>query len=423
MKSFIPLIRSEWQLLLFGFLMMFFSSPGQTYFIALFSGEIRAELDLSHGEFGAVYSAATLASALILLWSGTLLDRIALPKFSISLVAGLALACVVMANSTGVITLFLAILMLRHLGQGLMTMTGSTSMMRYVAHSKGKANSLTTMGYSTAEAVLPTVVIAMLLVFSWRQSWLVFAAVLVVCVPLAIYYLLHDQPTRHRRYLELLGNDMSDQQGGNSLPSAPPNGDASLRQWTRAEVIRDPLFYLFVPGILSQSMLFTGFMFHQIHMVEEKGWSLPVWGSLYLLFSVSSICANLTIGAWIDRIGAVRLAPFVTVPMAIGLLILSGSDSLLAAALFMVGMAVSTGGQAAITSPFFSERYGNRYLGSIKSLGTFTMVLLSAVSPVLMGWFIDRGVSIDALAVGAAGYAALVTCLAYLAYRLSIPQG
>ena len=99
MRSFIPLIKTEWRLLLFGFLMMFFSSPGQTYFIALFSGEIRQDLLLSHGEFGAVYSAATLGSALILLWSGTLLDRIALPKFSIGLVVCLALACLVMATS------------------------------------------------------------------------------------------------------------------------------------------------------------------------------------------------------------------------------------------------------------------------------------------------------------------------------------
>ena len=45
------LIRGEWRLLLFGFLMTFWSSPGQTFLISLFSGELRAELDLSDGEF------------------------------------------------------------------------------------------------------------------------------------------------------------------------------------------------------------------------------------------------------------------------------------------------------------------------------------------------------------------------------------
>ena len=37
MKSFVPLVRREWRLLLFGFLMTFGSSYGQTFFIALFT--------------------------------------------------------------------------------------------------------------------------------------------------------------------------------------------------------------------------------------------------------------------------------------------------------------------------------------------------------------------------------------------------
>ena len=45
--------------------MMFFSSPGQTYFISLFGGDIRQYLSLSHGEFG-----ADLFSCDIKQWSG-----------------------------------------------------------------------------------------------------------------------------------------------------------------------------------------------------------------------------------------------------------------------------------------------------------------------------------------------------------------
>ena len=48
---------------MFGFLMTFFSSPGQTYFVSLFSAQIREDLALTDGGFAAVYSAATLARA------------------------------------------------------------------------------------------------------------------------------------------------------------------------------------------------------------------------------------------------------------------------------------------------------------------------------------------------------------------------
>lgn len=417
MKSFVPLIQKEWRLLLFGFLMMFCSSPGQTYFIALFGGEIRRDLNLSHGEFGAIYSLATLVSAMILLWSGALIDRIETRRFSRTIIVALTFACLLMAGSQNILMLFVAILLLRHIGQALMSMTSATTMVKYLASTKGKANSLSNMGYSAAEATLPTLVIVMLAVWGWRQVWLIVALILIVCMPLLIHHLLRELPERHRQFIADLNADSNE-----SAIQVTPAVTHSPRQWTRAEVIRDPLFYLFAPGVLSQSLLYTGFMFHQIHLVDEKGWPLVLWGSLYLLFSLTTIAMSLVIGALVDRVGALRLAPFITVPMAIGLVILSSSDSTMVAIVFMLCMAISTAGQATITTPFFAERYGNRNFASIKSLGTFVMVFLSALSPVVLGWFIDRGVSMDQLARGSAVYAVIVVSLAYLAYRLSQHQ-
>ncbi|NND00637.1 MAG: MFS transporter [Gammaproteobacteria bacterium] len=413
MKSLFPLLRTEWRMLLFGFVMMFFSSPGQTYFIALFGGEIRQDLALSHGEFGALYSLATLASAFILLLSGTMIDRIDLRRFATVVVLGLAASCVLMSISMNNVMLFVAILLLRQFGQGLMSMTAATAMVRHLADSKGKANSLSNIGYSAAEAVLPSVVILLLLTFTWRQAWVIVALVLVVCVPVLIFYLLRKPQVRH--HCQTVAAEERAATGINSQRES-----VRQRQWTRSEVLRDPLFYLFIPALLSQSLLYTGFMFHQIHLVNEKGWPLLVWGSMYLLFSLTAITTSLVTGVLVDKVGAVRLAPLVTAPMALGLLVLSSSSSTLVAALFMFCMGASTGAQAAITTPFFSERYGNKYFGAIKSLGTFVMVLMTAVSPVILGWFIDRGVGMDALAQGSALYALLVITLGYTAYRISL---
>ncbi len=413
MKSYIPLIKNDWRLLMFGFVMMFFSSPGQTYFISLFGGEIRQDLSLSHGEFGGIYSAATLGSALILLWSGTLLDKIDLRKFALGVVIALAVACLLMSTSQNMFMLFLAILGLRQLGQGLMSMSSSSTMMRYIPANKSKANSLASMGYSAAEAMFPSIIILLLLSFTWRQSWLIIALVLVLCVPLLMLFTLREYPKKHQQYLaDLAGNHKQKN----------TNYSKSKRQWTRQEVIRDPLFYLFIPGLVSQSMLYTGFMFHQIHLIEEKTWSLPFWGSLFILFSLTSIVMSLSIGALSDKVGAVKLAPFTGLAGAIGLLVLSSSNSQWVAIAFMLLMAVSTGAQAALSAPFLAERYGNKHFGSIKSLGTFTMVLMSAVSPVLIGWFIDQGVSIDTLARSFSIYAFAIFGLAYLAYRLSLRE-
>ncbi|MGK0374453.1 MAG: sugar phosphate permease [Arenicella sp.] len=407
-------MREEWRLLLFGFVLMFFSSPGQTYFIALFGGEIRQDLNLSHGEFGAIYSVATLGSAVTLLWSGSLIDRLPLRKITIFVVCMLALACLLMSFSTGWISLLIAVYLLRHFGQGLMSMTSTTAMMRYLSESKGKANSLSNMGYSVAEAMIPTAIIALLLIVDWRTAWQL-ASVFIVCiVPALLLFLSKQQPHRHRLYIT--EQQLSEPENS---PKKTPNRQ---RQWTRAQVLHDPLFYLFVPALVSQSLLYTGFMFHQIHLVEVKGWSLLVWGSMYFLFSITTILSSLLIGGLVDKIGAVKLVPFIPIPMAIGLFTLSISNAPFIAGAFMLLMGLSTGAQAAISAPFYAERYGYKHFASIKSLASFVMIVTTGTSPIVLGWLIDRGVSMDTLAFSGAVYALIVTIIGYSASRLATSE-
>jgi MFS family permease len=408
MKSFLPLIRSEWRLLLFGFVMTFGSSLGQTYFIGLFGGDIRNDLGLSHGDFGAIYSSATLASALLLLWTGSLIDRLELPHYAYLVVIGLTTGCLMISASESAATLFLAVLVLRQLGQGLMGMAGPTTMVRYLDHQKGKANALSSMGYSVSEAILPSIVIAQLAFMSWRQVWVSWAVLLIVTVPVAIRWLLQGHTLRHTNYLESV--------------SAQHDQPASKQpiHWTRAQVARDPLFYLFMPALLAQPMLFTGFMFHQVHLVEAKGWSLGVWGSLYILYALVSTLVKLGVGLLVDRYGAIRLAPFVCLPFGLGLLLLANGDSILVAALFMVLMAVSIGAYATLSSPFYAEMYGSLHLGSIKSLATAAMVFSSAIAPVLMGWMIDAGVSMDTMALVSVAYVFLASLSALRASAIKL---
>lgn len=414
MKSFIPLIRSEWRLLLFGFAMTFASSLGQTYFIGLFGGEIRADLALSHGEFGTVYSAATLLSAVLLLWSGALIDRMDLRHFSYILVAGLAAGCLLLAVSQNVWMLFISILMLRHLGQGLMSMTSTTAMVRYLDHQKGKANALSGIGYSVSEALLPGLVVGLLFWLNWRESWVFWAAVMAIIMPVLIHRLLRNHEQRHQAYLQSFEDEYDESKPVDQVEKSPV---VRRKQWTRAEVIRDPQFYLFLPALMTMPMLFTGFIFHQVHLLDEKGWSLALWGGLYVLYALTNTVTKLVAGVLIDRFGAVVLVAIMSLPLAAGLLILASSDHISVAVLFMFFLGVSAGIYSTLAAPFFSEKYGNKHLGSIKSLSTSVMVFASAVSPVIMGWLIDGGVTMDSMALGGVVYIVTASGLAWYAYR------
>ena len=77
-------------------LLYFCSCFGQTFFISLFAGEIRETFNLSHGDWGFIYSGGTLASAIAMLCFGGYID-----KYKISLnikivVISLSLICLSM---------------------------------------------------------------------------------------------------------------------------------------------------------------------------------------------------------------------------------------------------------------------------------------------------------------------------------------
>ena len=318
---------------------------------------------------------------------------------------GLAVGCAMMSLVSGVLSLLLSLFVLRHLGQGLMFIISSTAMVRYIDAHKGKASALSGMGYAVAEAIMPGMLVALLIWIGWRHSWQIAAVLLLVFMLPAIFYLLRDHAKRHRHYLNQWQHQSDDIKV------------YRRHQWTRREVIRDRYFYLFAPGLMSQPLMFTGFIFHQVHLVETKGWSLLGWAALFSLYALVSVGTKLVTGVLIDRYGAIRMVPLVALPMGFGLIVLAFSTTLFGAAIFLILTGITVGYQSTTTAPFWSEMYGNQHLGSIKSLGAAAMVFCTALSPLLIGWQIDIGTSMDSLAIAAAIYIFLTSGLAYLACR------
>lgn len=408
MKSFIPLARREWRLLLFGFLMTFGSSYGQTFFIALFSGDIRSELQLSHSEFGFLYSAATLSSAGILLWSGSIIDRWDLRRVSYAVVVGLSAGCLLTGVASGPVLLFSGLLLLRHTGQALMSMTGLTSVVRYIPEGRGKASAIATSGFAVAEALLPLLAVALLAAWGWRQSFFAWGGLLLLIMPPLIWLLLQGHERRHADYTDMLQPGYAPAHGHNA---------SARHQWTRGEMLRDPMLYLFLPALMAQPLLFTGFMFHQVALVTEKGWALSFWAGLYVLYAVTSSLVKFAAGLLIDRLGAQPLLPYMIWPLGAALLLLGLSDSPLSAIGFMFLIGVSTGLYTTAASPFYAERYGTLHLGAIKSVTTAIMVCATAITPVIMGWALDADITLSDMALAAATYVAIASATAAIGCR------
>ncbi len=369
MRSF---FLSEPRLLLFGFFISYFASYGQTFFISIFNLEIRSLLNLSDGQFGLIYSLATLVSAFLLIWFGKLIDKIDLRIYTFIISLGLSLGCIGMFFLTkNLFILFLIILSLRFFGQGAMTHTSITTMSRYYHADRGKAISIGEFGGIFGFITFPLIAVLLIKIFTWKFTWL-FAgiSILIIFIPM-YFYLLKDQSSRHKEFLNKT-----------DILSLKKN-------WRRRDVIVDKKFYIYLPISLAPSFITTGLVFHQVFIAANKGWNMELLASSFVGLGIFSIIGLLFGGPFIDKMNTKKITPFYLFPMLIGILILMFFDHYIFIFPYMALLGLSMGLGAPFMGSLWAELYGVKNLGAIRALLHASMVFASALSPFLIGLAID----------------------------------
>ena len=115
------LLKNHMRFVLFGLITAFASSFGQTYFIGIFGHAIQQDFAMSHTQWGGIYMAGTLLSALLLPVTGKLIDQVPLQRYTFFVVLFLAFACWFITQVHSFAWLVVGIFLLRQSGQGLMS--------------------------------------------------------------------------------------------------------------------------------------------------------------------------------------------------------------------------------------------------------------------------------------------------------------
>jgi MFS family permease len=361
-----------------GFMLTYFSSIGQTYFISASVSEWQAAFGLSHGEFGRLYMFATLASALCLPFVGRLVDVVQAHR-TVALVAPvLAGASLLAGYASSVPMLVAAVFLLRLFGQGMMTHIALTTTGRWFVAERGRAVSLVVLGHQGGEATIPLAFAALTIAYGYRVGWVAAAAALLV-VGLPFAYWAYRKPRVPHGQL-----------------STEKKSSAEVRSWTRREVLRDPIFWIILTGVLAPAFIGTTIFYHQNYLTALHDWPPQLFATSLLVMALTTVGLALLTGAAIDRFGATLVLPFFLLPLASACFALAYSGPEITLFIVMVLLGISYGISSTLFGSLWPEIYGLANLGAVRSITVSAAVLATAIGPGLTGTLIDRGMSLPA---------------------------
>jgi predicted MFS family arabinose efflux permease len=369
------------KIIIFGFIFTFFSSFGQSFFIGLFNSSIRTDLNITHGQFGTIYAFATLISSFILIWVGKKIDDFKLIEFSFFVIFLLFFSSIFFSYISNIYFLFIGIFLLRLSGQGLMAHTASTSVSRYFDSNRGKALSITWLGLSGAEFIMPVTVVFFLSIFSWRDVWLAIGIFIILFLPILSILTIKkiSLSSREKNNLNLKKNN--------------------IKSWTRKEVLFDPKFYLISLVMLALPAINTGVFVYQSFILESKNWGDFVIAKSFMFYAALSVLTLFVSGPIVDKFTSRKVLPWMNIPSMFAMLILFYYDSYLSSYFLLGLMGISNGLANVLGSSTWAEIYGVKYLGSIKALTAAMMVFSTAFGTAIFGIIIDLGYSIEIIAM------------------------
>ena len=370
------------KVIIFGFIFTFFSSFGQSFFLGLFNSSIRETLSITHGQFGSIYASATLLSSFLLIWVGKKIDDINIFRFALYVTLLLAFSCFFFSKISSIVFLFIAVFLMRFSGQGLMSHTATTTISRFFTKSRGKALSIGWFGLSTAEFILPVLIVYLLTLTAWQNIWLSISVLILFFLPFISFALIKNLNFDSRE-------DVNDQ---NFV-------EKEIKNWTRVEVLKDYRFYIVCLNMLAMPWIATGVFVYQSYITESKEWGEFVIAQSFMAYSILSVITLLGSGFLIDKFTSRKLLIFMNIPLLISMLVLFYLDISISAFIFLGLIGISNGLANVLGSSTWAEIYGVKYIGSIKALTTALMVFSTAFGTALFGLLIDKGFTIEQIAV------------------------
>ena len=373
MKEYLDLIRNYPRYVGYGILHMFFSYPGQSLFIGMFSGNFVKEFGLTNAGYAEIYSVCTIISAVLLTVTGGVIDKIKLRHFSIVNGVGLGLICILLSFASNYVMLIVGIIGIRLCGQGIMPHISSTSVARYFEKERGKAMAMASLGMPIAEILIPGAIAYCIAAFDWKVTLqLIGFSVFVLFIPLSVM---------------MVGKN-------DEFQTVQKKNSNNKKALSRKDVLKDRFVYFVAPLSVTCPFILTGFFIHQGQLSASFSWE-PWWlASAIGAYGMTRLFIPFFAGYIIDRFSGKQLFILHVLPFILGLASVAILNNVYTIHFFLITTGVSVGMGAISKNAMWAEVYGVEHLGAIKSMMTTLVIFATAIGPIFLGALIDNNASV-----------------------------
>ena len=118
-----------------------------------------------------------------------------------------------------------------------------------------------------------------------------------------------------------------------------------------------------------------------------------------MIYSITSIATLFVSGFLVDKFTGRKLIMYMNIPLLFAMITLFYFNHEIFAYVFLGLIGVSNGLANILGSSTWAEIYGVKYIGSIKALTTAFMVFSTAFGTAIFGLLIDKGLTIENIAL------------------------
>jgi sugar phosphate permease len=368
-----------------GFCGMFASGPGQSFNISVFFNPLIEELGLSRTSLSLAYGVGTMTAALGLSGVGGLVDRLGQRRMLALVSFLLGAVCLLFPLAGNLLLLYLAFTAVRFLGQGSLMLVSTNLVAQWFSRRRGLALSLISLGFALGTAVYPPLAQRMIDTIGWRWSWVWLGlGVWVLMIPASLALVIN-RPEE----LGLVPDGGAHPRPPSATAQAGQPPAAEGEDWTRAEALRTPAFWIMALALSVPSLLITGVIIHQISYFEAQGLSRQAAANIFTVTAVSMVGFMLLFGYLLDRYETRFVVAGGIFTMAVAMWAMRLADNLPMAFLYGVMLGVVQGAVMNFTAYVWPRYFGRRHLGSIQGPALTVAIIGASIGPIPFGLAYD----------------------------------